>query len=43
MADAAARWQVDRSTILRIRTVAKDGALAALAHAGDTRVAAQET
>jgi transposase-like protein len=31
MADAAARWQVDRSTILRIRTVAKDGALAALA------------
>jgi hypothetical protein len=31
LADAAARWQVDRSTILRIRTVAKDGALAALA------------
>ena len=31
MADAAARWQVDRSTILRIRTDAKDGALAALA------------
>jgi len=30
MADAA-WWQVDRSTILRIRTVAKDGALAALA------------
>ena len=27
----AAWWQVDRSTILRIRTVAKDGALAALA------------
>ena len=31
MAGAAAQWQVDRSTILRIRTVAKDGALAALA------------
>jgi transposase len=31
LADAAARWQVDRSTILRIRTVARDGALAALA------------
>jgi transposase-like protein len=31
LADAAAQWQVDRSTILRIRAVAKDGALAALA------------
>lgn len=31
MAEAAAQWQVDRSTIMRIRTVAKDGALAALA------------
>jgi transposase len=31
MAEAAAQWQVDRSTILRIRTVAKEGALAALA------------
>lgn len=31
MAEAADRWQVDRSTILRIRTVAKEGALAALA------------
>jgi transposase len=31
MAEAAARWQVDRSTIMRIRTVAKEGALAALA------------
>lgn len=31
MAEAAAAWQVDRSTIVRIRKVAKDGALAALA------------
>lgn len=31
MAEAASRWQVDRSTIMRIRTVAKEGALAALA------------
>jgi transposase len=31
MAEAAEQWQVDRSTILRIRTVAKEGALAALA------------
>ena len=30
MAEAAAQWQVDRSTIMRIRTVAKEGALAAL-------------
>ena len=30
MAEAAASHQVDRSTILRIRTVAKEGALAAL-------------
>ena len=30
IADAAATQQVDRSTILRIRTVAKEGALAAL-------------
>ncbi|MGH3448129.1 MAG: hypothetical protein ACRDP4_10975 [Nocardioidaceae bacterium] len=30
-AEAAARHQVDRSTIMRIRTVAKEGALAALA------------
>ena len=29
--EAADRYQVDRSTIMRIRTVAKDGALAALA------------
>ena len=31
MAEAAAAAGVDRSTIVRIRTVAKDGALAALA------------
>lgn len=31
MAEAAASHQVDRSTILRIRTVAKEGALSALA------------
>lgn len=31
MAEAAEQWQVDRSTIMRIRTVAKEGALTALA------------
>ena len=31
IAEAAAAQQVDRSTIMRIRTVAKEGALAALA------------
>ena len=31
MAEAAEQWRVDRSTIMRIRTVAKEGALAALA------------
>ena len=31
MAEAAAKERVDRSTIVRIRTVAKEGALAALA------------
>jgi hypothetical protein len=31
MAEAAVAWRVDRSTIMRIRTVAKEGALAALA------------
>ncbi|CAN5686820.1 hypothetical protein BH24ACT15_BH24ACT15_26880 [soil metagenome] len=31
MAEAASQWHVDRSTIMRIRTVAKGGALAALA------------
>lgn len=30
MAEVAAKWQVDRSTIIRIRSVAKNGALAAL-------------
>ncbi len=29
--EAAEAWQVDRSTIMRIRTVAKEGALEALA------------
>lgn len=33
IAEAAAQQHVDRSTIMRIRTVAKDGALAALAAA----------
>jgi len=31
MAEAADHWKVDRSTIMRIRTVAKEGALEALA------------
>src|SRR5437763_16201901 len=31
MMEAAEAWQVDRSTIMRIRTVAKEGALEALA------------
>ncbi len=31
MAEAAESWKVDRSTIMRIRTVAKEGALEALA------------
>jgi transposase-like protein len=31
MAEAAEKWGVDRGVILRIRTVAKEGALAALA------------
>ena len=31
IAEAADRYGVDRSTIMRLRTVAKDGALAALA------------
>ena len=31
IAEAAAEQQVDRTTIMRIRTVAKEGALAALA------------
>jgi transposase len=32
MAEAADTWQVDRTTIMRIRTVAKEGALEALAN-----------
>ena len=31
MAEAATAWEVDLSTVMRIRTVAKEGALAALA------------
>jgi len=34
MAEAAEAWKVDRSTIMRIRTVAKEGALEALANSG---------
>jgi transposase len=41
IAEAAAAQQVDRSTIMRIRTVAKEGALAALA-ASKPGVAARE-
>jgi transposase len=33
MAEAADRWQVDRGVIMRIRTVAKEGALEALSNA----------
>jgi transposase len=40
IAEAASAHQVDRSTIMRIRTVAKEGALAALA-ASKPGVAAQ--
>ncbi|MGH9071760.1 MAG: hypothetical protein ACRDX8_11490 [Acidimicrobiales bacterium] len=32
MAEAAERWGVDRGVIMRIRTVAKEGALEALSH-----------
>jgi hypothetical protein len=32
LAEAAEAWKVDRSTIMRIRTVAKEGALEALAN-----------
>ena len=32
IAEAADRWQVDRATVARIRVVAKEGALAALAN-----------
>ncbi len=41
IAEAAAAQHVDRSTIMRIRTVAKEGALAALA-ASKPGVAARE-
>ncbi len=40
MAEAAEAWQVDRSTIMRIRTVAKEGALEALASSRPGRPAA---
>ena len=41
MAEAAETWGVDRSTILRIRTVAKEGALEALASSRPGRRAAE--
>ncbi len=39
--EAADRWQVDRSTIMRIRSVAKEGALAALSQSRPGRPAKQ--
>lgn len=39
--EAAVAWQVDRSTIMRIRSVAKDGALAALSASRPGRAAKQ--
>src|SRR5919202_390760 len=39
--EAADRFEVDRSTIMRLRTVAKDGALAALADSKPGVVAAK--
>lgn len=41
MAEAAEKWGVDRGVILRIRTVAKEGALAALASSRPGRKAAE--
>src|SRR5206468_2990338 len=41
IAEAADRLEVDRSTIMRLRTVAKDGALAALADSKPGVVAAR--
>jgi transposase-like protein len=41
IAEAATRWEVDRSTVMRIRTVAKEGALAALAESRPGVKAAQ--
>ena len=41
LAEAAETWKVDRSTIMRIRTVAKEGALIALAESRPGVKAAQ--
>jgi transposase len=41
MMEAAEAWQVDRSTIMRIRTVAKEGALEALSSSRPGRRAAE--
>lgn len=41
MMEAADTWQVDRSTIMRIRTVAKQGALDALASSRPGKPAAE--
>jgi transposase-like protein len=41
MAEVAEKWGVDRGVILRIRTVAKEGALAALASSRPGRKAAE--
>lgn len=41
MAEAAEQWQVDGGTITRIRTVAKEGALGALASSHPGRPAAE--
>ncbi len=41
MMEVAENWQVDRSTVMRIRTVAKQGALDALASSKPGRPAAE--
>ncbi len=41
VAEAAEHWQVDRGVIMRIRTVAKEGALEALASSKPGRKAAE--
>jgi len=41
MAEATEQWGVDRGVIMRIRTVAKEGALAALASSGQGPKAAE--
>jgi transposase-like protein len=41
IAEAATQWDVDRSTVMRIRTVAKEGPLAALAESRPGVKAAQ--